>query len=498
MSEQESATRPERGIQFADRDGNRSSTAAGRAVFARAVAGVDSDLSQRIAATENWRKNYIEADVRVVERGVASAQVALRIAADGLAATREELVYVAEDGDELSLSGAFRALETDPLHTTTIKGEGSAATELVVPYRGSELRGDALRAQIDDWVARGIIENSAGHALNRVLDNRDWLDLSDRTFALLGASSQMGPLEYLSQWRANILAVDLPREHLWETILDLTRKGAGRINIPSHSPATPDDIVSKAGVDLLVDAPQVARWITDSDGRLTLGNYVYADGARFARLATGVDALITAVLDGRDDVSISYLATPTDVFAVTNEVVEAARARRSALARVARSLTIGKTYIPNYSRTLTDDHGRIWGISDGLIPIQGANYALAKALQRWRAVVARNEGVVTSANVAPATRTDSVTKNRLLAAAYKGAGAFGVEVFEPETSRAVMAALLVHDLRNPDAAGHPTVELGHPYELFAEDAAHGGIWRLGYEPRSVLPLALLIGFPRRG
>ncbi len=94
-----------------------------------------------------------------------------------------------------------------------------------------------------------------------------------------------------------------------------------------------------------------------------------------------------------------------------------------------------------------------------------------------------------SANVAPATRTRSVTKNRVLAAAYAGAHRFGVEVFAPETSRALMAALLVHDLRRPPAP------LAHPDDLFVESAAHGGFWRVPYAPRSVLTLAAAAGAP---
>jgi hypothetical protein len=94
-----------------------------------------------------------------------------------------------------------------------------------------------------------------------------------------------------------------------------------------------------------------------------------------------------------------------------------------------------------------------------------------------------------SANVAPATATRSVTKNRLLAAAYAGAKRFGVEVFAPETSRVLMAALLVHDLRA--AAPAPA----HPDDLFAQQAAHGGLWRVAYLPRSVLGLAAVTGLP---
>ena len=33
-----------------------------------------------------------------------------------------------------------------------IEGAGPRVTELRVPYRGGELRGDALRRRLDDWV----------------------------------------------------------------------------------------------------------------------------------------------------------------------------------------------------------------------------------------------------------------------------------------------------------------------------------------------------------
>ena len=81
----------------------------------------------------------------------------------------------------------------------------------------------------------------------------------------------------------------------------------------------------------------------------------------------------------------------------------------------------------------------------------------------------------------------------MLAAAYAGASSYGVEVFEPETSNALMAALLIHDLRNPAAAANPSTDLVHPLDLFVDQAAHGGLWRLPYEPRSVLTLAALEG-----
>ena len=129
------------------------------------------------------------------------------------------------------------------------------------------------------------------------------------------------------------------------------------------------------------------------------------------------------------------------------------------------------------------------GINDSLVPQQGPNYALAKRLQRWRAAVARDAGTKVSMNVAPPTRTRSVTKNRALAAAYAGAHRFGVEVFEPATSNVLMAALLVHDLHTGGGPAHD-----HQWQDEAYGAVHGGLWRTAYAPRSALGLAALLGY----
>jgi hypothetical protein len=320
--------------------------------------------------------------------------------------------------------------------------------------------------------------------------------MSDRTFVILGAASEMGPLEPLTSWGATIAAVDLPRRHLWDHIAAIARKGSGRVHVPSSSDSFDPD---RAGIDLMNDAPAARAWIGTFTEPFTIGNYVYADGANFVRLAGVVDALVADLLRSRNDISIAYLATPTDAFAVPREVVDAARARAksSVFKKALKTISASNLYDPNYQSLVTGEDGAEWGISDALVPIQGPNYALAKALQRWRAIIAREDGVLTSANVAPSTRTRSVTKNRLLAAAYKGAPVFGVEIFEPDTSRALTAALLVNDIRNPDSPAQPTVNLDHPYDLFARGALHGGIWRLPHQARSILPLGLAIGVVRR-
>jgi hypothetical protein len=54
-----------------------------------------------------------------------------------------------------------------------------------------------------------------------------------------------------------------------------------------------------------------------------------------------------------------------------------------------------------------------------------------------------------------------------------------------------MAALLVHDLRRPRPAAPAA------WQDEGIGAAHGGLWRVAYQPRTCLPLAAAVGLVKR-
>ncbi len=486
-----SEERAQQGVLFpTGEDGRRSTTSTGRAVLADALAAADPTAAERARAAKDWRSAYLEHVVTLTAAGAASREAAVAIARAGLDSAHGRLVF-ARDGAERPVLEAVAAPAAYALGTATVKGQGARQGELAVPYRGDVLRGDTLRRQLADWVAGGVVEQSCADAVGRVLDHPDWLDLSDRAVAVLGAGAEMGPVETLLGFGATVLAVDVPSPRVWSRVLRVAEAGAGTLLAPTR-PGTSDPL--QGGADLLEETPELAHWLaTTAEGLpLTVGSYAYADGAAHVQVALAGDALVADLLRRRPDVSYAELATPTDAFVVPLEVVEDARARwtrrgwRAPLQTPARLLSRGSLYQPAYPTTVPGPGGEV-GVADALVPQQGPNYALAKRIQRWRAVVAQDDGVLVSANVAPATRTRSVTKNRLLAAAYAGAGRFGVEVFAPETSRALMSALLVHDLRAP------AEPVAHPDDLFVRSAAHGGLWRVPYQPRSVLGLAAVAG-----
>jgi len=54
-----------------------------------------------------------------------------------------------------------------------------------------------------------------------------------------------------------------------------------------------------------------------------------------------------------------------------------------------------------------------------------------------------------------------------------------------ETSNAVMAALLLHDIVDLKSVAYPAHKLSNPFELFAIGGFHGGIWRTAYTMNSL-------------
>lgn len=468
-------------------DGRRSTAATGRTVWADAVRGVDDPLADRIEAAKDWRKDYVGAVVEHTAVATRSPEAAVQVARAGLTSLREQMRFE-RDGTVTSVADALRTGQSS-LDQLTVKGEADRQLELALPYRGQVLRGDALRRQVDAWVERGTVEASCGAALHRVLDAPDWLDVSDQAFALLGAGAEMGPLEPLLQWGAQVVAVDIASPRIWDRLTRVARDGAGVLIAP-QADGTP-------GVDLLTQTPEIGAFLrAAAEGMpMTIGSYAYADGAKHVQVVHASDALVELLLRERPGAGYAELATPTDAFAVPQDVVDEAQRRwgsrgwRGAVQAPVRAASRGNLYAAAYDTVVDREDGARVGIADVLVPQQGPNYTLAKRIQRWRAVAAQADGHRVSANVAPATRTRSVMKNRLLAAAYAGAGRFGVEVFAPETSRVLMAALLVHDLRAQTPAP------AHPDDLFVSGAAHGGLWRVAYSPRSVLGLAAVTGLP---
>ena len=458
-------------------DGKRSTSALGRAVVADALRPVDPAGARGAEREKDWRAGYLAHFRHLVEAGLTSKAAALSVARDGLDSLHARMRVIWPGDAETGLDTVLSAPARSSFATLSVPGAGQRETELTLPYRGEQLRGDALARQLDTWVSGGIIEPSCAEAVRAVAAHPQWLRLPGQTVVALGAGAEVGPVEQLLRWGVRVAGVDLPSPPVWARVLRMARQGAGELLVPVNleaeaapHPDTGDEaIAQRAGLNLVREVPDAADWLAGLDGPLVLGNYVYGDGAANVAVCAAADALTARLQSARDDVALAFLATPTDVYAVPADAV-ACSLRAYAARPPAAKLAGWPLHAASGGRLLRRAYapGADPGISDTLVAQQGPNYALAKRLQRWRATAAREAGTVVSLNVAPPTRTRSVTKNRVLAAAYAGAHWFGAEMFEPATTRTLMAALLVHDLQ----AGQPA--RAHPSRAASTRALRGG------------------------
>ena len=496
------------GVQFpAQDDGRRATTGTGKEILAAAVQSLDPGLAAAIRAQPNWRKNYGPHLVKLVTLALESGDETVSMVSGGLTAVHESFRFLRK-GEDLTPREAMARYTAPVFETATVQGTAEPMTELQVPHRDGLLKGDRHKRKLDDWLDRGMMEPSAAAALLRLMDEPDWLDLRDLHFAMLGAGAEVGPFDVLSRHGANLIALDLDRVDIWRRLIARARGGAGRMLFPLKEALPPgaDDerLAAVAGCDLLTMAPEIRTWLAGIDAPFCIGGYAYLHGPDHVRVEVAMDAIMEDLTANRDDVALAFLLTPTDVFVIPEEAARRARSDFAAAGieslwrEPLRKLSKGRLYAPNAVVDLREPGGKSYGLYDGIVPQQGPNYALAKRIQKWRALTARAAGVRVSANVAPSTATASVMMRREFAAAFAGAKHYGIDVFQPDTTNAIMAALLVHDLRNDDCPANPAVALDHPLELFMDESVHGGLWRTGLQLRSVLEIAALRGLIRPG
>jgi hypothetical protein len=481
-----------------------STSKTGKKILAAALSDIDQPQSLKIKAEKNWRKQYPQYFKALVEHGILNTKNTLTIAKQGLETAHQSFDFY-RDQQKYTFSEVMTLAVKSPLHTFKFVGESTTQPEWYVPYQGKKLQGAELSQQLQCWQDQGVIEQSHADAIREAIAHPEWFDLSDRTMVLFGAASEAGPLTWLSKWKANIVAIDLQNERVWDKILNTVKNGNATLYAPSSEPLENITDISvlkkKLGANLLTQTPEIAQWLEQNPNTLDLAAIAYLDGEKHVRVALAMDSIMQYVSQHKRNTSLMFMCTPTDVYAIPAEVAHAAHHKfehRSTLQKLitksVSTLSFNRFFDSNHDVLISSDNQQQYGIADCLVVEQGPNYALAKRLQQWRATLARAEGQTVSINIAPSTTTHSVTKNPLLKAAFNGAQLFDVEAFKPETTNALMAALWIHDLRNQKSVAYPSTPLKHPLELIMSGANHGGLWRVAYLARTALPFAALYGF----
>ncbi len=495
----------EQGIVFPENaQGRRSSTAAVKKIFADSVGDIHPGLAQDILNAKKWRKKYPGLINRINRAAIKSCDHPVNMAQKGLDSAYQTLQFIRGEA-RMTIDEAMTRFCSPKFHTAIINGSRPPrrGESFALPYKNRVLSKDSLTAQLQQWEEQDIFEPSFGLSLRKVVENEKWTDLSGRTFVLLGAGSEIAPFKTLLDLGATVVAVDLPRPAIWERLIRIAKNSCGRLILPMNrafDPALNDgQLAAVAGADLACDTPEILTWLQDLPTPYTIGGYAYADGALHVRIAMAMDAVINHITRRHKDVSIAFYLTPSDSYAVPVETARASASRRekgphsSFFYSAARFLSLGTMFAPHNPDRIESDNTTTYSLSDNIILQQGPGYILAKNIQKWRCLTARARGIRVSGNVAPATTTRSVFKNRLLAAGYAGLAHFRAEAFKSETTSALMTAALICDLNDDTSAANPETILSHPLELFMKNANHGGLWRIAFKPASVLVFSVCLG-----
>ena len=472
----------------------------------------------RARVERNWRFKYARYFKDIVLESLKSTDDAVNIAQAGVDAMHETFDFnVEKKGTPVPFREAMEGKSRSPFKAARIEGKKASRSPLAMPYRGQNLTGDEIVKQAKRWAKAGTIEQDAADVLEDVAKDPKWLKdgLKNTYFVMIGAGSAMGPYTNLLKMGANVIALDIPGRG-WPRLLKIAREeSAGRVIFPVAADCKGEgDWEAKAGANLLTQTPQIKDWlldlkeVKDKKNTVIVGNYTYLDSDLHVRLSIGADAIMAAVLKKRpkDKTGVAFLHTHRYARHHARGVASgrgAAFRRRLPSRTLLRALfesfltfaSQGAWLVPNVWRETVND--KEYNLVDGLSVAQGPNYALAKRLQHWRAVLAYENGNIVSSNVAPSTATASVVHVRTFAWAYGGMPFFKpYEIFEQETTQAVMCAAFLNDALNPKAQRKKNAEKKdeNPLELFSKTSYHGGVWRAPYKVSSIGPASVLIYF----
>jgi len=475
--------------------------------------------NKRVSVDNKWRENYHKYFVELVEASAKSPEAALQISQRALSKLEEQFIWMDSNGKKYSLYNAVNSTvdqvifggQRPSLSSVEIVGQAPflSPPEFQVRFDGQLLSGSKLIGKIDDWVSRGIMEPSAGTAIRTIAEDSSFRDLRDKHFVLLGAASAMGPIETLLEFGATVYAVELPRPQVWKRLINLARSSSGTLVVPvAYGTMDDESLFDAAGCDLLMDTPAVASWVASCapTKNIVLGTYVYLDGERFTRISAATDAICSAVcrvrggVDSHNGVSLAHLLSPTEVHCIPEDAIQESIRRIETLSlhslweQFIRVVSRSRYLEPNIPSCIKTNDNKELRIQDSIVWQQGPNYSFAKQVQKWRAIVSRNKGHLCSATVGPATLTDSVMHNQLVAAGMLGCAHFCIEAFEVSTSNKLLAGVLLWDIKSENSMANPAFRVTSPLEVFSQNAIHGGTFRAAFKTNSYTEVSALLFF----
>ncbi len=376
-----------------------------------------------------------------------------------------------------------------------VGGRGAPAWPCEIPWRQQTYVGvPALKSLVAAMHADHLVTNAGRVGLDWTLDHivASGFDLRGQRFALLGAGAELAPTEMLLRAGADVLWVDRAAPPERFSAGDF----AGRLYIPQGGKPGP------GSMDLLAEPGRVREAIIAfaAGAPVHLGLYAYAPGkGRELRLAAVMDAIARSLPKGVA-ASLSLLVSPTTPGEVQPEDRDIAVSRRAGAAVWKKALEKSGVLKPLNHETVGATT-----VSRSVVSLQGAAYQAAQYLAKMMTAEAlladgiAGQAVSISANVAGITATRSLL-HPLFQAGFLGAPRFGIEIYEPATTRAISGLLMLHDVLDPQAPG--AAARSHEPLLpraksVAAQSIHGGTRSLPWGLEATIRVGALIGLGKR-
>lgn len=365
---------------------------------------------------------------------------------------------------------------------TEVRTGGARAWVPELPLDGTVYRKRDVLTALRSLRDAHHLTHAAHCALSWVVERAaDGLDLTGQRFAVIGAGAELSPVPVLLAAGATVRWLDVkPPDASLEGALVTTRGGDDVLNHPRAVLAALKDFAN--------------------DGPVHVGLFAYAPGAgRELRLAAGMDAVVQCAGPGVVK-SVSLYVSPTSPGELQAEDLDTASLRAASPAWWQRGFAAARAL--KGPGSFGQPHAKV---ARGAISLQGAAYQAAQYLTKLvSSEVLAVDGlggrpVTVSANVAGITETRSLS-HPLFQAAFRGAPAFGVRIFRPETTRALSAMLMLHDLLNPEAPGASSRAFEsevHRARALRSQQIHGGAYSLPWQFESAVRTAAVMGLGKR-
>lgn len=466
-------------FKFVDDQGDLiGSTALGRHVILESLR-INSQAQTSVERLKSWRDDYLIAFRETAKAELANDRAAFMIASSGLAKFEKSVM---SSNNVLLIEEIKDAWRSSKYLVSTVVVRGTGVSQFSAPDANQE-------------VQQHLAEPKVLSALTN-LSNKN---IQDDLLIALAGGAEYSPARTWLDWGGVTAIVARNRKELWIELINRARSSSGILYVPVLKSRTTKNIqelsdselAEVAGLDLVEDYAAIAGWLSSlartETRRLVLGSYAYAPGVKHIEVQAVQHCLARALTENlpKSRVFLTWLATPTDSYGVSLEVLTDIKARylkRRFLTKV-RDLILGLR--ANNPEVFQTDKGESLVVIDSTSSLQGPSYALAKRVQRWMAYeqIYADRGVAYL--VSPPAKTYSVLSKKILKATYKGAPAFGLKPFETKKAVDLSAALLLSQLNNPTRT--------KPMASYLNLAVHGGLWRLVYSPKSVWRAATIRG-----